>query len=103
MGNFFLINAHGVLRRMGAVTEIPGTTSETHILILESLCMKIKHFSLKLFHLCCLIWNTQHKHVFKYMINAKDYINVLITVISLLVSLKIYFDCTNRSPNSHIV
>ena len=24
-GNFFLINAHGVLRRMGAVTEIPGT------------------------------------------------------------------------------
>ena len=22
-GNFFLINAHGVLRRMGAVTEIP--------------------------------------------------------------------------------
>ena len=24
-GKFFLINAHGVLRRMGAVTEIPGT------------------------------------------------------------------------------
>ena len=24
-GNCFLINAHGVLRRMGAVTEIPGT------------------------------------------------------------------------------
>ena len=24
-GNFFLINAHGVLRRMGAVTEISGT------------------------------------------------------------------------------
>ena len=23
-GNFFLINAHGVLRRMGADTEIPG-------------------------------------------------------------------------------
>ena len=23
-GKFFLINAHGVLRRMGAVTEIPG-------------------------------------------------------------------------------
>ena len=23
-GNFFLINAHGVLRRMGAATEIPG-------------------------------------------------------------------------------
>ena len=22
-GNFFLINAHGVLRRMGAITEIP--------------------------------------------------------------------------------
>ena len=25
-GKFFLINAHGVLRRMGAVTEIPGTS-----------------------------------------------------------------------------
>ena len=25
-GKFFLINAHGVLRRMGAVTEIPGST-----------------------------------------------------------------------------
>ena len=25
-GKFFLINAHGVLRRMGAVTEIPGNT-----------------------------------------------------------------------------
>ena len=25
-GIFFLINAHGVLRRMGAVMEIPGTT-----------------------------------------------------------------------------
>ena len=24
-GNFFLIDAHGVLRRMGAVTEIPGS------------------------------------------------------------------------------
>ena len=24
MGDLFLINAHGVLRRMGAVTEIPG-------------------------------------------------------------------------------
>ena len=24
-GKFFLINAHGVLRRMGSVTEIPGT------------------------------------------------------------------------------
>ena len=24
-GKFFLINAHGVLRRMGAVTEIPGS------------------------------------------------------------------------------
>ena len=24
IGKFFLINAHGVLRRMGAVTEIPG-------------------------------------------------------------------------------
>ena len=24
-GKFFLINAHGVLRRMGAATEIPGT------------------------------------------------------------------------------
>ncbi len=24
-GNLFLINAHGVLRRMGAVTENPGT------------------------------------------------------------------------------
>ena len=24
-GNVFLINAHGVLRRVGAVTEIPGT------------------------------------------------------------------------------
>ena len=23
-GKYFLINAHGVLRRMGAVTEIPG-------------------------------------------------------------------------------
>ena len=23
-GKFFLINAHGVLRRMGAATEIPG-------------------------------------------------------------------------------
>ena len=27
-GKFFLINAHGVLRRMGAATEIPGTVSE---------------------------------------------------------------------------
>ena len=25
-GKFFLINAHGVLRRMGAATEIPGNT-----------------------------------------------------------------------------
>ena len=25
-GKFFLINAHGVLRRMGAATEIPGTS-----------------------------------------------------------------------------
>ena len=24
-GKLFLVNAHGVLRRMGAVTEIPGT------------------------------------------------------------------------------
>ena len=24
-GKYFLINAHGVLRRMGAVTEIPGS------------------------------------------------------------------------------
>ena len=26
-GKFFLINAHGVLRRMGAATEIPGKMS----------------------------------------------------------------------------
>ena len=31
-GKFFLINAHGVLRRMGAATEIPGTNeAEIHI------------------------------------------------------------------------
>ena len=30
-GKFFLINAHGVLRRMGAVTEIPGTCHQKHI------------------------------------------------------------------------
>ena len=34
-GIFFLINAHGVLRRMGAVTEIPGSattqTNTTHM------------------------------------------------------------------------
>ena len=35
-GKFFLVNAHGVLRRMGAVTEIPGIhfskfRSNTHL------------------------------------------------------------------------
>ena len=38
-GNFFLINAHGVLRRMGAVTEIPGmpqlTIAERQFLVLN--------------------------------------------------------------------
>ena len=29
-GKFFLVNAHGVLRRMGAVTEIPGSPNNVH-------------------------------------------------------------------------
>ena len=30
-GKVFLINAHGVLRRMGAVTEIPGSTQNIEL------------------------------------------------------------------------
>ena len=32
-GKFFLINAHGVLRRMGAATEIPGSSSKCTFVI----------------------------------------------------------------------
>ena len=34
-GNFFLINAHGVLRRMGAVTENPGSNIYRKLSILK--------------------------------------------------------------------
>ena len=35
-GKFFLINAHGVLRRMGAVTEIPGKCKPIYMLYTSS-------------------------------------------------------------------
>ena len=43
-GNFFLINAHGVLRRMGAATEIPGRKLfiihiASHIKTLSKICI----------------------------------------------------------------
>ena len=33
-GKFFLINAHGVLRRMCAVTEIPGSCIANSVLVI---------------------------------------------------------------------
>ena len=48
---FFLINAHGVLRRMGAVTEIPGSSIIWVFLILSSKINVVKSRSLSRSHL----------------------------------------------------
>ena len=42
-GKFFLINAHGVLRRMGTVTEIPGSIGSEVLLGTETLQSCLPH------------------------------------------------------------
>ena len=49
-GNFFLINAHGVLRRMGAVTEIPGTC------IMVYICMYIVRLCIFQIYICYFVY-----------------------------------------------
>ena len=74
-GKFFLINAHGVLRRMGAVTEIPGSNVFVNGARMSGVCAFIagyfeyEHKTLLIHRPATLFSSTRYLQVKRHKLN----------------------------------